>query len=111
VRRKKLQQITLNFQDQFGGGDFIKTLMIVDNQVVMADGEHTKQRTLHGLHKITNSYNLEISIENTKVMAFSGKQPMRKKLVLENQVIGQGRKFNFLGCYISLSGSRHKSQN
>jgi hypothetical protein len=67
----------------------------------MADDENTMQRALYQLHKVTNSYNLEISIENTKVMAFTVKQPMRSKLLLENQVIGQVRKFNFLGSYVS----------
>jgi hypothetical protein len=67
----------------------------------MADDENTMQRALYQLYKITNSCNLEISTENTKLMAFMGKQPMRSKLLLENQIIGQVRKFDFLGCYIS----------
>jgi hypothetical protein len=41
------------------------------------------------LYKISNSYNLKISIDKTKAVAFMGEQPIRPKLVLENKVTGE----------------------
>jgi hypothetical protein len=40
------------------------------------------------LYKITNSYNLKIPIEKTKVTAFMEKQIIRPKLILENLIFG-----------------------
>ena len=44
---------------------------------------------------------MEISTEKTKVMAFKGPYPVRSKILLENKIIGQVSKFNFLGCEIT----------
>lgn len=70
--------------------------MFADEQVVMADVENTMQRALYDLYKIKSTYNLKIYIEETKVIIFVGKPPVKSKFVLENQVVEQVGKFNFL---------------
>jgi hypothetical protein len=41
----------LNFPDQFGGINFIKTLMFIHDQVEMADDENPMQRALYYCRK------------------------------------------------------------
>jgi hypothetical protein len=103
VRRWKPQMITLNFPDQFENRYFISTLMFPDDQVV----------TAFRAVQITNSYNLKVSIEETKVKVFMGKKTITSKLVLENKVIKQVNTSNFLECYISHLGEvdiNHKTE-
>jgi hypothetical protein len=52
------------------------------------------------LNKITLNYNLEISINKSKVMAFKGKYPVRSKIMINNKIIKQVKNFNYLGCDI-----------
>jgi hypothetical protein len=46
-------------------------------------------------------YNLEISSNKSKVMAFEGKHPRRSKIVIDNKIIEQVSHFNYLGCDVS----------
>jgi hypothetical protein len=37
-------------------------------------------------------------------MEFCGKRPVRSKLILDNQLVEQVSKFNYLGCQLSYQG-------
>jgi len=78
--------------------------MLVDNQVIISDNEDTLQRALHELNKIILDYNIEISIQKTKNMAFCGKWPIRSKLILCNQPTKQVSRFIYLSCQFLYQG-------
>jgi hypothetical protein len=44
---------------------------------------------------------MSISIEKTKIKAFSGKDPVRSKIFINNKIIEQVNTFNYLGCTLS----------
>jgi hypothetical protein len=46
-----------------------------------------------GLNKMCKTYNLKISIQNTKVMAFRGMLIIRSKIVIDNQPTEQIKHF------------------
>jgi hypothetical protein len=53
------------------------------------------------LNQIYKQYNFKISKEETKVIAFWGKYPIRSKIVLQNQLLEKVSYLNYLGCEIS----------
>jgi hypothetical protein len=49
---------------------------------------------------------MSISIEKTKIMAFSGKDPVRSKICINNKTLEQVNTFNYLGCTLSYEGEK-----
>jgi len=49
------------------------------------------------------NYNLKISTDKTKIMAFKGKHLMRSKIEIDGSIL-QVKQFNYLGCKLSLDG-------
>jgi hypothetical protein len=49
-------------------------------------------------------YNLKISMDKTKIMAFKGKHLVRSKIELDRSILEQINQFNYLGCELSLDG-------
>jgi hypothetical protein len=47
---------------------------------------------------------MSISIEKTKIMAFSGKDPVRSKICINNKRLDEVDIFNYLGCTLSYEG-------
>lgn len=84
--------------------DSIKTLLFADDQVVFAKSEDELQRLMFSLEKHTEDYELKISTEKTKVMAFKGREAVRSKIVVRNRAIEQVNTFKYLGCEISQQG-------
>jgi hypothetical protein len=68
----------------------------------MADDENTMQRALYQLY----SCNLEIPIENSKVLAFTGKQPMRSIVLLKIKLYD--KEVQFSGMLYLISRRRYK---
>jgi hypothetical protein len=56
------------------------------------------------------TYNLEMSHDKTKNMAFCGKYQIRSKIILNNKTTQQVQSFNYLGCDISFNYNRDLSQ-
>jgi hypothetical protein len=56
------------------------TLLFADDQIIIQESEDELQRSIFYLNNICKCYNLKISINKTKTMAFKGKYPVRKKL-------------------------------
>jgi len=46
-------------------------------------------------------YGLTISVQETKSMAFKGRDPVRTKIVIDNKVIEKENSYNYLGNMIS----------
>lgn len=99
--RKWKEQIT-HYTTNLNNRDFVITVLFADDQAVIANNEDCLQFSIFKLSQILEKYNMRISTNKTKVMAFRGQEPVRSKIVLNNQTIEQIGSFNFLGCMISL---------
>jgi hypothetical protein len=53
---------------------------------------------------VASKYNMEISIEKSKVMVFCGKEPVPSKMCLNNKIIVRTNHFTYLGCKLSFKG-------
>lgn len=92
------------------GSTILNTILFADDQVVFADKEDKLQLALFQLNKTMSKYNLTVSHEKTKVMAFIGKYQIRSKIILNNMILEQVRHFNYLGCDISFDEERDLKQ-
>lgn len=79
----------------------INNLIFADDLVLLHYDEDLLQLAAHKLNEICKDYNLKISINKTKVMAFSGKNPLRAKIIIDDQMIEQVSHYKYLGCDIS----------
>jgi hypothetical protein len=84
----------------------LNVLLYADDQIVLADSEDNLQRTVPKLWLISNQYDLNISPNKTKVMAFIRANTIRTKIVINDQIIEQVNSFNYLGCNLSYTSSR-----
>jgi predicted RNA-binding protein associated with RNAse of E/G family len=53
----------------------LDTLLFADDQVTVAQNEDELQRAVYNLQVTASEFNMSISTEKTKIMAFAGKQP------------------------------------
>jgi len=53
---------------------------------------------------MSKDYNLKISTDKTKIMAFKGKHPVRSKIEIDGLILRQVKQINYLGCELSLDG-------
>ena len=51
---------------------YLNTLFFTDYQVVIQDSEDNFQKSVYILNQMSKDYNLKISTEKTKIMAFKG---------------------------------------
>jgi hypothetical protein len=47
---------------------------------------------------------MEISTEKTKILAFQGKEPIPRKICIDNRMLERVNKFTYLGCTMSYQG-------
>ena len=47
---------------------------------------------------MSKDYNLKISTDKTKIMAFKGKHLLRSKIEIDRTMLEQVKQFNYLGC-------------
>jgi hypothetical protein len=50
------------------------------------------------------NYNLKISTDKTKIVALKGKHLVRSKIEIDGSILGEVKRFNYLGCEVSLDG-------
>jgi len=74
----------------------LPTLLFADEQVIIADTVDNLQRAAHKLNQIITEYGLTISVQKKKSMAFSGRDPVRTKIVIDNKIIEEVNSFNYL---------------
>jgi hypothetical protein len=79
----------------------LDTLLFTEDQVLIASSEDELQRAIYNLQKMVSDFDISISIEKTKIMAFSGKDPVRNKICINNKMLEQVNTFNYLGCTLS----------
>jgi hypothetical protein len=53
---------------------------------------------------MSKDYNLKISTDKTKIMAFKGKHLVRSKIEIDGSILEEVKKFNYLRCELSLDG-------
>jgi hypothetical protein len=53
---------------------------------------------------MSKDYNLKIFMDKTKIMAFKGKHLVRSKIKIDGTILEKFKKFNYLGCELSLDG-------
>jgi hypothetical protein len=88
--------------------------MLASNKHFLGTGQ---QRAMHKLNIISKMYNLKISTQKTKIMAFKGKFPVRSKINIDNCPLEHVRHFNYLGCDVTyaqdedVNNKLHKFQN
>jgi hypothetical protein len=60
------------------------------------------QRTAYILNNIAVKYNFEIAVNTTKAIAMKRKMNVRTKIVINNNIIQQENRFNYLGYIITV---------
>ena len=80
---------------------YIETLLFADDQAILSDSENRLQMGIHLLNRICKDSGLQISTHKTNVMAFSGTDLVRAKIVIDSTVLEQVRNFKYLGYSVS----------
>jgi hypothetical protein len=76
------------------------TLLFADDKVIISNTDDNLQKAAHKLHQITE-YDLTISAQKTKSMAFKGRDPVTSKIVIDNKITEQVNSFNYVEQLIS----------
>jgi hypothetical protein len=63
--------------------------LFADKQVTVVYSEDVLQIYIHKLETITSKYGLKISTRKTKIIAFKGRDPIRGKIIINNNIIEQ----------------------
>jgi hypothetical protein len=53
---------------------------------------------------MSKDYNLKISTDKTKILAFKCKHLLRSKIEIDGSILEKVKQFNYLGCELSLDG-------
>jgi endonuclease/exonuclease/phosphatase family metal-dependent hydrolase len=107
--RKWKSQIKTGIVIKEDSGDALNCLIFADDLIVLQESEDDLQRSLFELDKIGQDYNLIISSSKTRVMAFRGKDPVRSKIVVQQNIVDQVSHFHYLGCEISFQRDKDAS--
>jgi len=62
---------------------YLNTLLFADEQVIMQDSEDKLQKSVCVLNQMSKDYNLKISMDKTKILAFKGKHLMHSKIEID----------------------------
>ena len=54
---------------------------------------------------MNKDYNLKISEDTTKIVAFKGKHLVRSKIEIAGLILEEVNKFKYFGCELSLDGA------
>ena len=77
---------------------YLNTLLFADDQVVIQDSKDKLQKSVYILNKMSKDYNLKISTDRTKIMAFKGKRVVCSNIEIDGSILEQAKQFNYLGC-------------
>ena len=95
------------------------TIVFVNDQAICQNNEDDLQRAIFKQQQSCQHYNMKVSIAKTETMPSGGKEqePIRTKIVLDNQTFKQVPGYRYLGCNTSfyknedLDNKLHKFQN
>ena len=75
--------------DSLSSSTKINTLLFTNNQVITADSEDNLLTKVFTLRNMANNFEKEISPEQSEMMAFSGQDPVRCKITVDNKSLQQ----------------------
>jgi uncharacterized protein YqgV (UPF0045/DUF77 family) len=70
-------------------------------QAIVVGSEDALQIFIHKVEKIISKYGLKISTSKMKTTAFKERDPVRSKIVINNNITEQVNTFSYLDCSIS----------
>jgi len=70
--------------------------LFADDQVTVAKSKDVQQISIHKLETVTSKYRLKISTNKKKRKAFKGRDPVRSKTVINNNITKQINTVNYL---------------
>jgi hypothetical protein len=79
--------------------------------VIVTQNEDELQRAVYNLQVTASEFNMSISTEKTKIMAFALKEPVRRKICVNGKKLEQVNTFNYLGCAMSYEGEKDMEVN
>jgi hypothetical protein len=71
--------------------------MIFADDLLLAVSEDDLQHSFYNFKLVAEKYSMEISTEKTKIMAFCGKEPVPRKICLNNKILGRVNEFIYFG--------------
>jgi hypothetical protein len=74
--------------------------------MLMTASEDSLQKLICHLSKAVSAYNLTISTAKTKILALKGKESIRAKIVINNNIKEQVADFNDIGCRLGSNRNR-----
>ena len=66
---------------------YLNTLLYADDQIIIQDTKEKLRKCVYILNQLSKDYNLKISTDKTKIMAFKGKQLLRSKLKIDGSIL------------------------
>lgn len=91
-------------------GNNINIICYADDAILIAENEDDLQRLLFKFNNICKQYNMKISTEKTKALTIA-RDPIRCKLVVDNDIIEQVMEVKYLGMVITSSGDIDRETN
>jgi hypothetical protein len=85
----QINHIITEWKEEDIKGVKIMTFLFADKQVTLAYSVDALHIYIHKLETITSKYGVEISKRKTKIIAFKGRDPIRRKTVINNNIIEQ----------------------
>ena len=79
----------------------MNSLLCVGDSVIMQKTEEQLQKGIFTLNNMLRDSVLNISAPKSQITAFKGKPPIKKKIIIKNQILNRSGNFNYLGCDIS----------
>jgi hypothetical protein len=68
--------------------------------VIITASEDSLQKLLHQVSKTASTYILNISTAETKILALKGKELIKAKIIINNNIIEEVTNCNYLGCQL-----------
>jgi len=90
---------------------YLNSLLFTHDQVIIQDSENKLQKSVYILKQKSKGYNLKISTDKTKIMDFKRKHLVRSKIEIDGSILEEVKKFNYLGCELSLGGEPDLDKN
>jgi hypothetical protein len=75
--------------------------LFTDNHVIVADAEDAVQIFIHNLETVTTKNDQTFQKSKRRTVAFKGRDPVRSKIVINNNNIEQINSFNYPGCSVA----------
>jgi len=83
---------------------YLNTLLFADDRVIIQDSEDKLQKYVYLLNQMSKDYNLKISTDKTKIMAFKVKHSVHSRIEIDGSILQQVKQFDYLGCELTFDG-------